>query len=297
MKTLTSLAALLLLLPLAGPAYADEPRAAAVRVGAVASGPESVTLWRDVKAHLGKNGFPIDYVLYSNYDALVEALKAGHVQIAWNTPLAHARYHVQSGGKSQTLVMRDVDRDFRAVVVARADAGVSRPADLSGKTLILGSKDSAEATVLPLHYLHKQGVKLGEVKVLSLHEELDNEGCPCSSERDVLAALLKGRGHAGVISQGLWKRLEARSPEQAGKLRVVWTSPAFSHCVFTAAADFDAGLGRRFRELMVAMDGKDARTAAILRAEGCKAWVPGSQDGFADLFEAVRREESSARKQ
>ncbi len=279
--TLT-LAALLL----AAPAFADEPKT--VRIGAVASGPESVTLWRNIRRHLAQNDFPIDYVLYSNYDALVRALKDGHVDIAWNTPLAHARYHVLCGGKSQALVMRDVDCDFKAVVVARKDAGIGKAEDLAGKTLILGSKDAAEATVLPLYYLGKEGVPFDKVKVLSLHEELDDDGNPCASERDVLVALQKGRGHAGVIGAGLWKRLNAQNPDQAAELQVVWTSPGFSHCVFTAAHDFDAGLGKRFRDLMVAMDGKDVRTKSILAAEGCKKWVPGTQEGFKDLFEAVR---------
>ena len=278
--------ALSAVLLLAAPAFADEPRI--VRVGAVASSPEAVTVWRDIRRYLARNDFPIDFVLYSNYDALVRALRDGHVEVAWNTPLAHARYHVLSGGKSQALVMRDVDCDFRAVVVARTDANIGKVEELAGKTLVLGSKDAAEATVLPLHYLGKEGVALGKVKILSLHEELDNDGNPCASERDVLAALQKGRGHAGVIGEGLWNRLAAQKPEQVAGLRVIWTSPGFSHCVFTAAHDFNPKLGSRFRDLMVAMDSKDAKTAAVLAAEGCKRWVPGSQDGFRDLFEAVR---------
>src|SRR5262245_58509631 len=87
---------------LAGAAFGGEgPRP--LQIGAVAGGPEAVKVWRGIKAYFAANRFPIDYVLYSNYDALVDALATGHVDIAWNTPLAHARYHVRSGGKSQTL--------------------------------------------------------------------------------------------------------------------------------------------------------------------------------------------------
>ena len=98
---LMALAALLL----AAPAFAEPAKPTLVRIGAVASGPSTVTVWRDVKRYLAGKDFPIDYVLYSNYDALVRALKEGHVDVAWNTPLAHARYHVQCGGKSQTLAV------------------------------------------------------------------------------------------------------------------------------------------------------------------------------------------------
>src|SRR5580704_3335247 len=80
-----------------------------VRIGAVAYAPSAVTIFENLRRYFAKTDLPVDYVLYSNYDSLVEALKNGHVEIAWNTPLAHARYHLLSGGQSQTLVMRDVD--------------------------------------------------------------------------------------------------------------------------------------------------------------------------------------------
>ena len=78
----------------------DRPRPV-LRIGAVAYSPDAVTIFEGIRRHCGRHGLPVDYVLYSNYDALVEALHAGHVDIAWNTPLAHARYHLKAGGKSQ----------------------------------------------------------------------------------------------------------------------------------------------------------------------------------------------------
>jgi len=287
MRTLFfALAALLL----AGPApAADATKARPLRIGAVAYSPGSVKAFINMQRYFAKHGFPIDYVLYSNYDSLVDSLKSGHVDVAWNTPLAHARYHVLCGGESQTLVMRDVDRGFRAVVIAKKGEA-TKPEGLAGKTLVLGSKDAAEATVLPLYYLKKQAVPLGKVKFLCLHDELDDKGCPCRSEKDVLAALQKGRGQAGVISQAMWKRLVEKQPKVAAGYQVIWTSPAFSHCVFTAPKGFDKKTGGRFRELMLAMDGKDELTAEVLALEGCKKWLPGTQDGFEDLVKALQEE-------
>jgi hypothetical protein len=74
----------------------------------VAYSPDAVTIFQGLTRYLNKNGLPSDYVLYSSYDALVTALDRGEIEIAWNTPLAHARYHVKNECQSQTLVMRDV---------------------------------------------------------------------------------------------------------------------------------------------------------------------------------------------
>ena len=96
-----------------------EARAKVIRIGAVAYSPAAVTIFDGIRRYFGRNGMPVDYVLYSNYDALSEALEKKQVDIAWNTPLAHARFHRNAGNASQALVMRDVDCNFRSVLVVR----------------------------------------------------------------------------------------------------------------------------------------------------------------------------------
>jgi ABC-type phosphate/phosphonate transport system substrate-binding protein len=136
-----------------GPTECPSKDRPVIRIGAVAYSPDAVTIFEGIRRHLGRNGMDVDYVLYSNYDALVEALHAGQVDVAWDTPLAHAKYHLRAGGASRTLVMRDVDCGFRSKLIVRRDSGITALSGLAGKTLVLGSREAAEATVLPLHFL------------------------------------------------------------------------------------------------------------------------------------------------
>jgi ABC-type phosphate/phosphonate transport system substrate-binding protein len=266
-----------------------------VRIGAVAYAPSAVTVFENLRRYFARTDLPIDYVLYSNYDALVDALRSGYVDIAWNTPLAHARYHLGCNGQSQTLVMRDVDCDFRCVLLVRKESGIKAPAGLEGKTFALGSREAAEATVLPLHYFKREQVQLDRVKFLRLDEELDLRGNPCSSPHHVLKALRAGRADAGIVGARMWDDLKTRNAPEAEGLQAVWTSPPFSHCVFTAAKDFDKTIAARFTRLMLAMDGKDECTSEILRLEAARRWVAGSPDGFATLIEALRAENIKVR--
>jgi ABC-type phosphate/phosphonate transport system substrate-binding protein len=274
------------------PAAACASKGTAIKIGAVAYSPSAVTIFEGIRRYFDRQGQPVDYVLYSNYDSLVDALAKGQVDIAWNTPLAHAQFHVRAGDASQALVMRDVDRDFRSVLLVRTDADVRSPANLAGKTLILGSRQAAEATVLPLHYLKRQGIDVKTMKVLSLDSEVDLRGNPCSSESHVLKALQDGRGQAGIVGERLWKHLSKEQPDQVSGLKAVWVTPPFSHCVFTAAKGFDRRLAERFTSLMLAMDVNDPRTAEPMKLEGTRKWLPGSQDGFQELFKVVREEAS-----
>jgi phosphonate transport system substrate-binding protein len=273
---------------------ADEPargtdRGQTTRIGAVAYSPSAVTVFQGLTRYLNKNGLTSDYVLYSNYDSLVAALDRGDVDIAWNTPLAHAQYHVKNQCSSQTLAMRDVDMDVRSVLVVRAGSEIKSPRDLAGKQLVIGSSQAAEVTVLPLHFLKKEGVDFSKVKIVSLDAEVDGQGNPCASPQHVLKALRDGRGDAGIITASLWNHVKDDRFSRSS-LEQVWTSPPFSHCVFTAAAEFDKERAARFTHLMQAMDPDEGATKDLMRLEGTKKWFPGSADGFKDLVEALRDE-------
>lgn len=285
-----SIAALLVFF-LNSAAFPDEPARKSddseTRIGAVAYSPAAVTIFHGLTGYLNRHGFPSDYVLYSNYDSLVAALEKGEIDIAWNTPLAHAKYHVRNHCSSQTLVMRDVDVGVRSIVVVRADSQIKSLNDLAGKRLILGSQQAAEATVLPLHYLKKEGIDFNTIKIVSLEKEVDRKGNPCASPQHVLQALREGRGEAGIITIDLWNQVKKQTSTQES-LSLLWTSPSFSHCVFTASEKFDRNRASRFTQLMQDMRPDQEETREVMQLEGTRKWLPGSADGFQDLVDALR---------
>ncbi len=128
--------------------------------------------------------------------------------------------------------MRDSDRDFRCKVVVRKDAGIRSVKDLLGKTLAVGSRDSTQARILPLHFLATEGVDLAAVKLLPFDTDLGKHGDTGTSELDVLKALRDGarRPASWAISSGRWSR--RRGASTASQLEVLWTTPGFDHCMF-----------------------------------------------------------------
>src|SRR5262249_22302559 len=113
-----------------------------VFIGAVAYDPKVVPIWEGIRDYFRARGVALDFALFSNYERQVEELLRGHVDIAWNTPLAHVRVKRRTEGRSLSLGMRDSDRDFKSKLVVRKDAGIRALRDLAGKTLAVGSRDS-----------------------------------------------------------------------------------------------------------------------------------------------------------
>ncbi|CAG0932186.1 partial putative ABC transporter phosphite binding protein PhnD1, partial [Planctomycetaceae bacterium] len=157
---------------------------ATILLGAVAYDAKVVPIWEGIREHFKEAGAPMDFCLFSNYERQVESLLAGHIDIAWNTPLAHARCKKRTKGKSLSLGMRDSDRDFKARVIVRKDAGIKGVKDLEGKTLAVGSRDSTQARILPLHFLKAQGVNLDKVKLIPFDTDLGKHGDTGTSALD-----------------------------------------------------------------------------------------------------------------
>jgi len=121
-----------------------------------------VTIWEGFITYSEKRGASIDYILYSNYDAQVEANLAGGIDVAWNSPLAWVKSQLVSHGGCRVIAMRDTDRDLTTKILARKDSNITSLTNLKGKSIAVGASDSPQATLIPLSILADAGVVPGE---------------------------------------------------------------------------------------------------------------------------------------
>ncbi len=258
-----------------------------ILLGAVAYDPKVVTIWEGIRDHFRAQGVQMDFALFSNYERQVESLLRGHVDLAWNTPLAHVRVQRRTEGKSISLGMRDSDRDFRAKVLVRRDAGIASLQELVGKTVAVGSRDSTQARILPLHFLQAEGVDLTRVTLLPFDTDLGKHGDTGTSELDVLKALHEGRAQVGVVGDLVWTIEQAAGRVDPAKVEVLWTTPGFDHCMFDALPTLDAAKREAFSRALFAMKWEDPASRRLLELEGLKEWLPPREEGYASLRQAL----------
>lgn len=265
-----------------------------ILVGAVAYDPRAVSIWEGMRDYFRQAGPPTDYVLFSNYDRQIQALLDRHIDIAWNTNLAWVKVHRKTSGTCRALAMRDVDVQFTTTFIARVDSGITSLSDIRGKRLALGSADSAQATILPVHYLWQAGVDPGrDCEVLRFDLDVGKHGDTGTSELEVLRALHEGRADAGALGDTTWTRQLAEGRIDSRLIQPVWTSPGYCHCVFTALSDLSADVGRQWTEALLAMRYDDPRWRHLMDLEGLERWVaaePEVLEGYRVLFEAVERQ-------
>lgn len=257
-------------------------------VGAVAYDPKVVTIWEVIRDYFRVRGVALDYQLFSNYEAQIDALFANQIQIAWNTPVAWVKVKARSEGRARALVMRDVDVGFTTKLIARPDGQIAGPADLRGKTLALGSRDSGQAAILPVHYAARAGLTEGaDFQTLRFDFDVGKHGDTGTSELAVLRAVVDGRAHAGMLGDSTWAKLLSDGAIDGAKVKAVWSSPGYSHCNFTALPTLPADVAAAFVDGLLAMDYGDGRLRQMMDMEGLKSWVPGRVTGYEDLESAM----------
>jgi ABC-type phosphate/phosphonate transport system substrate-binding protein len=259
-------------------------------VGAVAYDSKVVTIWEGFKAYFERRGVPIDYILYSNYDAQVEANLAGEVEVAWNSPLAWVKSQFVSRGECRAIAMRDTDRDLTTKFLARKDSNVTSLADLKGKTVAVGASDSPQATLIPLSMLADAGVVPGkDCRVLYHNVMVGKHGDHVGGERDAARALAAGNADAACVLDGNYPVFINEGTLDPGTTRVLASTPPFDHCNFTVRADLPEERSKPFIEVLLGMSFQDPEVRTLMELEGLKQWLPARTSGYLQLEKAVER--------
>ena len=103
-----------------------------VRLGGAASA-AYINVFRGLQSHFRWHGIALDWVLYADYDALVEAFIKREIDLAWNSPLAYVKIKHRLDNPCQVVAMRDVDVDFTTHFVTTPSSGITTMQDLKGK--------------------------------------------------------------------------------------------------------------------------------------------------------------------
>jgi phosphonate transport system substrate-binding protein len=270
--------------------YGDAVIGRPLRVGAVAYDPKVVTIWEGFKPYFEKQNAPIDYVLYSNYNAQVEANLAGEIEVAWNSPLAWVESQLVSHGRCRAIAMRDSDRDLTTKILVRKDSKFTSLAGLRGKTIAVGAWDSPQATLIPLSMVADAGVFPGDdCRVLHHQVMVGKHGDHVGGEREAARALAAGTADAACVLDANYAAFINEGTLDPGTTRVLASTPPYDHCNFTVRDDLPEECFKPFVEALLAMSFQDPEVRTLMELEGLKQWLPARTCGYAQLEKAVQR--------
>lgn len=260
-------------------------------VGAVLYDPKVAVIWDIIRDFFDANGCPIDVVFYTNYELQVSGLLGGHLDIAWNSPLAWLDSQRRSGGRCRAIAMRDTDRDRVSYVVVRQESGIDGLDGLQGRTIAVGAKDSPQATLIPLGLLQRAGLDPGrDVTVRRFDVLVGKHGDHVGGELEAFRCLARGEADASTMLDLNWDTWTRDGTLDAGEFRVLATTDRFDHCVFTTRDGLDPSRERRWLDVLYSMSYDEPAHREMMDLEGLREWLPGRTSGFGALSDATTRQ-------
>ena len=259
-----------------------------VKMGGSASGPHLIA-FQGLERLFRARGIDLDWVLYSDYDLMVDAFVSGEIDLAWNGPLGYVKIKRRLDDPCRVIAMRDVDVDCITHFITQPDSDITTAEDLNNKTFAFGRRASEQGGLLPYYFLKQMGIDpRRDLSEASFFE--DRQSSQRSHERDVVERVMQGDFQAGAVSQSTLEAMAGDGSLQPGQVRIFWSSPGYSHCCFTAQRGTDQETYRQVQEALLSVSPGNPDGKAVLDAEGCASFVAGDESGWEILERAAVEE-------
>jgi phosphonate transport system substrate-binding protein len=260
---------------IAASAFAAEP----LRVGMVPDAGATQVSVEDkapLQAYLERAlGRPVRLIIPTNYNATVEGIGNGSLDIAYFGGLTYVKAHARYG--AVPLVQRDLDQQFHSLFIAKAGSGVTSLRQLKGRSLCFGDINSTSGHLYPVLAIRRAG--------LSVEKDLKSTRFT-GSHLATAQAVAAGACDAGALDETVFRQLLADHTLAPGAVTVFYTTPPFADYVWASRRDLPAADRAAFAAaLMRLQPGHDDAILAILRG---KRFVRANDAEYADVVRTAK---------
>ncbi|OED42248.1 putative selenate ABC transporter substrate-binding protein [Chromatiales bacterium (ex Bugula neritina AB1)] len=221
----------------------------------------------------------VEYVPVTDYGAAVAALAAGKVDFAWLGGFTHVQARIMAG--ASPVVMRDIDRQFKSVIIANTNSGVGSTDDIKGMKFAFGSKSSTSGHLMPRYFLDT---------LYGIDVEKDLGGSPVySGSHDATVKVVEsGKVDVGALNAEVWNRMSESGAYDKSKVVLIETTPDYVDYVWTARDDIEPEMVDKFRQAFLSLDNSNTDHQKVLKLQGAEKFVLAAPEDF-DSIEAVGR--------
>jgi phosphonate transport system substrate-binding protein len=219
----------------------------------------------------------VEFVPVADYAAVVEALAADRVDMAWLGGFTFVQTRLKTGN-AVPLVQRAEDEQFTSKIIS-ADPAVKSLQDLKGKTFAFGSVSSTSGSLMPRYFMLKDGIKPEDFFSRIAY----------SGAHDATAAWVQaGKADGGVLNASVWDKLVAAGKVDVDKVKVIATTPPYYDYNWTVRGNLDAALQDKIKAAFLALDPANPEHKAILDLQAASRFIETKAENYAGIEEAAR---------
>ncbi|WP_369958945.1 putative selenate ABC transporter substrate-binding protein [Pseudomonas benzenivorans] len=222
-------------------------------------------------------GMPVEFVPVTDYAAVVEALAADRIDLAWLGGFTFVQARLKTGDATP-LVQRAEDEKFTSKIIS-ADPAVNSLQDLKGKTFAFGSVSSTSGSLMPRYFMLKDGIKPEDFFSRIAY----------SGAHDATAAWVQaGKADGGVLNASVWDKLVAAGKVDTDKVRVIATTPPYYDYNWTVRGNLDPALRDKLKAAFLALDPSNPEHKAILDLQAASRFIETKAENYQGIEEAAR---------
>jgi phosphonate transport system substrate-binding protein len=200
-------------------------------------------------------GRPVRLIIPTSYNATVEGIGNGSLDVAYFGGLTYAKAHARYG--AVPLVQRDVDRQFHSLFITHAGSGITSLRQLAGKSFCFGDINSTSGHLYPVLAMKQAG--------LNVDHDLRSARFT-GSHLATAQAVAAGACDAGALDETVFRALEADHKLAPGSVSVFYTTKPFADYVWAARRDLSPADRQAFAAALLRLQpGRDDKILAILR--------------------------------
>ena len=222
-------------------------------------------------------GMKVEFVPVADYAAVVEALAADRIDMAWLGGFTFVQAHLKTGN-AVPLVQREQDAEFTSKFIT-SDPAVKSLQDLKGKTFAFGSVSSTSGSLMPRYFMLQDGIKPEDFFSRVAY----------SGAHDATAAWVQaGKADAGVLNASVWQKLVDAGKVDTDKVKVFATTPTYYDYNWTVRGNLDADLQAKIKSAFLALDPAKPEHKAILDLQAASRFIETKPENYQGIEEAAR---------
>lgn len=222
-------------------------------------------------------GMRVEFVPVADYAAVVEALAADRIDMAWLGGFTFVQARLKTGN-AVPLVQREQDAEFTSKFIT-ADPAVKSLQDLKDKTFAFGSVSSTSGSLMPRYFMLQDGIKPEDFFSRVAY----------SGAHDATAAWVQaGKADAGVLNASVWQKLIDGGKVDTDKVKVFAATPTYYDYNWTVRGNLDADLQAKIKAAFLALDPAKPEQKAILDLQAASRFIETKPENYEGIEEAAR---------